>query len=99
MTSAGVADVCADQGLWLHVDGAYGGAAMAAPSTRDRLAGIERADSLVVDPHKWLFANYDCAALLYRDPARRQERSTPSTPTTWTPSTARSGTRRTTRCT
>ncbi len=66
---AGVADVCADQGLWLHVDGAYGGAAMAAPSTRDRLAGIERADSLVVDPHKWLFANYDCAALLYRDPA------------------------------
>ena len=37
-------------------------------SARDRLAGIERADSLVIDPHKWLFANYDCAALLYRDP-------------------------------
>lgn len=66
---AGVADVCADHGLWLHVDGAYGGAALAAPSARDRLAGIERVDSLVVDPHKWLFANYDCAALLYRDPA------------------------------
>jgi glutamate/tyrosine decarboxylase-like PLP-dependent enzyme len=37
---------------------------------RAKLAGIERADSLVVDPHKWLFANYDCAALLYRDPAK-----------------------------
>ena len=66
----GVAEVCAANGLWLHVDGAYGGAALAAPSARPRLAGIERADSLVVDPHKWLFANYDCAALLYRDPAR-----------------------------
>ena len=65
---AGVADVCGERGIWLHVDGAYGGAALAAPSARDRLAGIERADSLVVDPHKWLFANYDCAALLYRDP-------------------------------
>jgi glutamate/tyrosine decarboxylase-like PLP-dependent enzyme len=43
---------------------------LAAPSARARLAGIERADSLVVDPHKWLFANYDCAALLYRDPAK-----------------------------
>jgi glutamate/tyrosine decarboxylase-like PLP-dependent enzyme len=67
---AGVADVCGRDGLWLHVDGAYGGAALAATSARDRLTGIERADSLVVDPHKWLFANYDCAALLYRDPDR-----------------------------
>jgi glutamate/tyrosine decarboxylase-like PLP-dependent enzyme len=67
---AGVADVCARHGLWLHVDGAYGGAALAAPSVRERLAGIERADSIVIDPHKWLFANYDCAALLYRDPAK-----------------------------
>ena len=65
---AGVADVCGARGIWLHVDGAYGGAALASPSARDRLAGIERADSLVIDPHKWLFANYDCAALLYRDP-------------------------------
>ena len=66
----GVAEVCGERGLWLHVDAAYGGAALVAPSVRDRFAGIERADSLVVDPHKWLFANYDCAALLYRDPAR-----------------------------
>ena len=55
--------------LWLHVDGAYGGAGLFAPSVRDRYAGIENADSFVVDPHKWLFAPYDCAALLYRDPA------------------------------
>ncbi len=65
---AGVAEVANDQGIWMHVDGAYGGAALAAPSARHRFAGIERADSLVVDPHKWLFAPLDCAALLYRDP-------------------------------
>ncbi len=64
-----VADVCADNGLWLHVDGAYGLAALASPTGRSRLAGIERADSFGVDPHKWLFAPYDCAALVYRDPA------------------------------
>lgn len=69
----GVAAVCADRGLWLHVDAAYGGAALAAPSARPRFAGIEAADSLVVDPHKWLFAGYDCAALLYRDPTRAAE--------------------------
>jgi L-2,4-diaminobutyrate decarboxylase len=56
--------------LWLHVDAAYGGAAMAAPSVRHLFAGIEAADSFVVDPHKWLFAPFDCAALLYRDPAK-----------------------------
>ena len=53
---AGVADVCAEHGLWMHVDGAYGGAALAAPSVRHKFAGIERADSFIVDPHKWLFA-------------------------------------------
>jgi glutamate/tyrosine decarboxylase-like PLP-dependent enzyme len=66
---AGIAQVCADHGIWLHVDGAYGGAGLAAPSVRARFAGIERADSLVVDPHKWLFAPYDCCALLYREPS------------------------------
>ncbi len=65
---AGIAGLCADEGLWLHVDAAYGGAALAAPSARWRFDGIERADSFVVDPHKWLFAPYDCAALLYREP-------------------------------
>src|SRR5258707_15599648 len=63
------ADVCAERGLWLHVDGAYGAAALAAPSVRHLFAGIERADSFIVDPHKWLFAPYDSCALLYRDPA------------------------------
>jgi glutamate/tyrosine decarboxylase-like PLP-dependent enzyme len=65
---SGVADACAEAGVWLHVDGAYGGAALAAPSVRRLFDGIERADSFIVDPHKWLFAPYDCCALLYRDP-------------------------------
>ncbi len=62
------AEVAAEFDLWFHVDGAYGGAGLFAPSVRDRYAGIEHADSFVVDPHKWLFAPFDCAALLYRDP-------------------------------
>jgi len=65
----GISDVCQERGLWLHVDGAYGGAGLAAPSIRRLYDGIEDADSLVIDPHKLLFAPYDCAALLYRDPA------------------------------
>ena len=65
----GVADVAAARHLWFHVDGAYGGAALAAPGARPHFAGIERADSLVIDPHKWLFTPFDCAALLYRRPA------------------------------
>ncbi len=66
---AEVAEVCADEGLWMHVDGAYGGAGLAAPSVRSRFDGIEHADSFIVDPHKWLFAPFDCCALIYRDPA------------------------------
>ncbi|WP_349897785.1 pyridoxal phosphate-dependent decarboxylase family protein [Parafrigoribacterium soli] len=65
---ADVADVCQEFGVWLHVDGAYGGAGLAAPSVRGIFAGIERADSFIVDPHKWLFAPYDCCALVYREP-------------------------------
>ena len=70
---AGIAEVCRERGLWFHVDGAYGGAALAAPSVRHLFAGIEHADSFIVDPHKWLFAPFDCCALVYRDPevARR----------------------------
>jgi glutamate/tyrosine decarboxylase-like PLP-dependent enzyme len=66
---AGVGAVCRERGLWLHVDGAYGGAALLAPSVRERFEGIELADSFIVDPHKWLFAPFDSCALLYRDPA------------------------------
>jgi glutamate/tyrosine decarboxylase-like PLP-dependent enzyme len=64
----GVGTLARERGMWFHVDGAYGGAGLFAPSVRDRYAGIELADSFVVDPHKWLFAPYDCAALLYREP-------------------------------
>ena len=69
----GIASICERLGVWLHVDGAYGGAGLAAPSVRPRYHGIERADSFIVDPHKWLFAPFDCCALVYRDPlqARR----------------------------
>lgn len=65
---AGAATVATEIDTWLHVDGAYGGAALLAPHLRHLFEGIERADSFIVDPHKWLFAPYDCCALLYRDP-------------------------------
>ena len=64
----GVGKIARERGLWFHVDGAYGGAGLFAPSVRDRYDGIELADSFIVDPHKWLFAPFDCAALLYREP-------------------------------
>ncbi len=63
-----VAAECRKRGVWLHVDGAFGLAALAAPSMRPAFAGIELVNSFIVDPHKWLFAPYDCCALLYRDP-------------------------------
>ena len=66
---AGVARVARQRNLWFHVDAAYGGAALFAPSVREKFSGIESADSLVIDPHKWLFAPFDCASLLYRNPA------------------------------
>jgi len=66
---AGVSAVARELGAWFHVDGAYGGAGLFAPSVRGKYDGIEHADSFVVDPHKWLFAPFDCAALLYREPS------------------------------
>ena len=63
-----IAEVAGRRHLWFHVDGAYGGAALFAPSARRRFEGIHRADSFVVDPHKWLYAPFDCAALIYRNP-------------------------------
>jgi glutamate/tyrosine decarboxylase-like PLP-dependent enzyme len=65
---AGVAEICREYDIWFHVDGAYGGAGLAAPSVRDLFNGIEHADSFIVDPHKWLFAPFDSCALLYREP-------------------------------
>ena len=63
-----LADLCAEEGMWFHVDGAYGApAALCEPGHRV-LVGIERADSLVLDPHKWLFQPYDVGCLLVRRP-------------------------------
>jgi aromatic-L-amino-acid/L-tryptophan decarboxylase len=67
---AGLADVCAAERLWLHVDAAYGGFAALTPKGRTLLAGIERADSVTVDPHKWLFQPFECGGVLVRDGAR-----------------------------
>ena len=62
-----IVDVAHKYNIWVHIDGAYGGAALAAPSARPLFKGIEEADSFIVDPHKWLFAPYDCCIVLYRD--------------------------------
>lgn len=65
---AGIAAVCETEDLWFHVDAAYGGGALAARSVRHLFNGIEKADSVTIDPHKWLFSPYDCGAVIYRDP-------------------------------
>jgi glutamate/tyrosine decarboxylase-like PLP-dependent enzyme len=62
-------DVAVARDIWFHVDGAYGLAALCAPSVRPKFDGIEHADSFIVDPHKWLFAPFDACALIYRDPS------------------------------
>jgi len=64
-----IADCCEVRGIWLHVDAAYGGAALLVPGRRAAFEGIERADSITIDPHKWLFTPFDCAAVIYRDPS------------------------------
>ncbi len=61
-----IADICAREGIWMHVDAAYGGVAAMLPSHRHILAGAERADSLVVNPHKWLFTPFDLSAFYSR---------------------------------
>ena len=67
---ATLADLAKLYNIWLHVDGAYGLAALADFESAKLFSGIERADSLIVDPHKWLFAPYDSCALVYRDSNR-----------------------------
>lgn len=63
-----IADLAERYGLWLHVDGAYGGTAAVVPEFRHVFAGVERADSVVVNPHKWLFAPVDLSVLYTRRP-------------------------------
>ena len=62
-----IADICEKENLWMHVDGAYGGAAILAKKGEKALRGIERADSLTVDPHKWFFQPYELGCLLVKD--------------------------------
>ena len=63
-----IADICTREQIWLHVDGAYGGVAAVSPRYRHVLDGVDRADSLVVNPHKWLFTPVDCSAFYTRHP-------------------------------
>jgi len=65
---AAIADVAAAHGAWLHVDAAYGGPAAMLPEWRPEFDGWERADSIVVNPHKWLGTSLDCSVLFFRDP-------------------------------
>jgi len=64
----GIAEVCDTEKIWFHVDAAYGGGALVADSVRHLFNGIERADSITIDPHKWMFSPYDCGAVIYRRP-------------------------------
>ena len=64
-----IADLCEREGIFLHVDAAYGGSAAVCPELRPLLAGMERGDSIVVNPHKWLFTPVDCSVLFVRDQA------------------------------
>lgn len=66
---AGLTALARARRKWVHVDGAYGGAALADPVMAQTFSGIEHADSLIIDPHKWLFAPYDSSALIYRNAA------------------------------
>ena len=63
-----IAELCRREQLWLHVDAAYGGAAAVLPELRERFAGWEQADSIVMNPHKWLFVPIDCSVLWTRRP-------------------------------
>ena len=70
---ASIGKAAHDRDIWFHVDGAYGLAALCAPSVRPLFNGVEMADSFIVDPHKWLFAPYDACALVYREPKYGKE--------------------------
>ncbi len=73
---SGIGSVAKERGIWYHVDGAYGLAALASPRTKPLFKGVEMADSFIVDPHKWLFAPFDACALIYRNPEIAREAHT-----------------------
>lgn len=86
-TNAGIIDeldtignICREKQLWLHVDAAYGGGALASETARPLFKGIESADSITIDPHKWLFSPYDCGAVIYREPALAKKAHTQTDP-------------------
>ena len=64
----GISEICKKENLWLHVDAAYGGGALVSDSVRHLFTGIENADSITIDPHKWMFSPYDCGAIIYKKP-------------------------------
>ena len=68
-----LADLCAAEGLWFHVDGAYGALASVSPKLKPLFKGLERADSVAADPHKWLYVPYEAGATLVREPGRMAE--------------------------
>lgn len=68
-----IADVCAEHGVWLHVDGAYGGVAALTDQLGTRFHGVERADSVCLDPHKWLYTPHSGGVILVRDERRMAE--------------------------
>ena len=69
----GIATICERENIWFHVDAAYGGGALASKLARPLFKGIERANSITIDPHKWLFSPYDCGAILYKNPELAKE--------------------------
>ncbi len=86
-TNAGIIDEldsigqwCNAQNIWMHIDGAYGGGAMASPTYRPLFNGTRLANSLTVDPHKWMFTPYDCGAVIYRDMAKAKRAHTQKAP-------------------
>ncbi len=68
-----LADLCARESLWFHVDGAYGAMAALSPALRPLFAGLERAQSVAADPHKWLYVPYEAGAALVREPGRLRD--------------------------
>jgi glutamate/tyrosine decarboxylase-like PLP-dependent enzyme len=86
-----IADVCEDHRIWLHVDAAYGGPAVLADDLRPLLAGIERADSIAVDPHKWLYTPLQGGCVLVRDMALLAESYGTEASYVWLPDEVRQG--------